>query len=65
MDLKSVIGTTIGVILVETGAGTKGVEAAMITTENPENVGTGSVVIQETTTATAALDIEGIETGTE
>jgi len=63
MDLKSVTGTTIDVILVEPGAGISGVEAAMITTENPENV--GSVVLQETTTATAAHDIEGVETGTE
>lgn len=65
MDLKSVTGTTIVVIPVEPGAGTTGVEAAMITTENPENVGRGSVVLQETMTATAAHDIEGVETGTE
>jgi len=63
MDLKSVTGTTIDVIPVEPGAGITGVEATMITTENPENV--GSVVLQEIMNATAAHDIEGVETGTE
>lgn len=48
-------------IRVEYEAGTTGVEAAMIMRESPEVV--GSVSIQETTTATAAHDIEGVETG--
>jgi len=62
MDLKSVTGTTTVVIRVEYEAGTTGVEAAMIMTESLEAV--GSVSIQETTTATAAHDIEDVETGT-